>query len=72
MKALLTGDKGFVGSHIRVGLEHTHDIVGLDVRGSFTGWVDDMNSVMGRDIEAVVHCGAILSLIHISEPTRPY
>ena len=59
MKVLLTGDKGFVGSHIRVGLENSHDVVGLDVAGSFTEWINDMNSVLGRDIEAVVHCGAI-------------
>ena len=69
MKILLTGDQGFVGSHIRAelesvysvraGVEPAYEVVGLDVRGSFKDWADDMESVMGTDLEAVIHVGGI-------------
>lgn len=59
MRILLTGNKGFVGSHIEKALSKDHEIVGLDVRGSFTEWVDDMDAVMDTDIDTVIHAGAI-------------
>ena len=69
MKILLTGDKGFVGSHIRAGLESVYhvragvesiyNVVGLDVRGEFQEWIEDMNAAMDTDIDAVIHVGAI-------------
>ena len=69
MRILLTGDRGFVGSHIRAGLESVYhvragvesiyDVVGLDVRGGFQEWIEDMNATMDTDIDAVIHAGAV-------------
>ena len=57
MRILLTGNKGFVGSHIEATLEKEHEIVGLDRRGDFKQWCEDMYAVMDTDLQ--------LSLIHI-------
>ena len=58
MKILLTGNEGFVGSHIQQELDFEMDIVGLDVRAGFQEWYDDMIEVMASGIDAVVHVGA--------------
>ena len=60
MRILLTGDKGFVGSHLRKALTaESHDVVGLEAKPTFQEWYDDMNVVMGTALEAVVHVGGI-------------
>ena len=59
MRILLTGDKGFVGSHIRAEVESVYNVVGLEARGSFQEWIEDMNAAMDTDIDAVIHAGAI-------------
>lgn len=59
MRILLTGDKGFVGSHIRAEVESVYDVVGLEVRGGFQEWIEDMNAAMDTDIDVVIHAGAI-------------
>ena len=60
MKVLLTGNKGFVGSHIETALRaEGHEIVGLEVASTFREWQDVMQRVVTPDIEAVVHAGAI-------------
>ena len=69
----MTGDKGFVGSHIRAvlesdksrpGQEHVEDsrcftgeVVGLEVRERFRDWYDDLYEVMDTPIDVVVHAG---------------
>ncbi len=45
-RILMTGDKGFVGSHIRAALEGEHEVVGLEARERFRDWYDDMYDVM--------------------------
>ena len=59
MRILITGNEGFVGSHIQTALESEHEIVGLEAKGSFKEWYDEMNMVMDTPIDAVVHTGAI-------------
>ena len=60
MRILLTGNKGFVGSHIWTALKQDrHKIVGLDANPSFKIWHDEMNAIMDSEIEAVIHAGAI-------------
>lgn len=60
MKILLTGNKGFVGSHIQQSLEaEGHEIVGLEVHPTFKEWVKEMCRVVDLSIEAVIHAGAI-------------
>ena len=60
MKILLTGNKGFVGSHIENALAADgHEIVGLEVHPTFKEWVDEMKRVVTPDIDGVVHAGAI-------------
>lgn len=59
MKILVTGNEGFAGSHIQKALELEHEVVGLDVRGTFEQWCEDMYAIMNTDIDAVVHAGAI-------------
>lgn len=60
MKILLTGDKGFVGSHIREALAlEKHQVVGLEASQSFHQWCDDLPRMIPADINAVVHVGAI-------------
>ena len=59
MRIVLTGDKGFVGVHIRKELEVTHEVVGLEATEQFQDWYDNMNAVMDTDIDAVIHIGAI-------------
>ena len=71
-RILITGDKGFVGSHIRaalesdksrLGQEHVEDsrcftgeMVGLEVRERFRDWYDDLYEVMDTPIDAVKNC----------------
>ena len=60
MKILLTGNKGFAGSHIQSSLESDgHEIVGLEVASTFQGWQDVMQRVVTPEIEAVIHAGAM-------------
>ena len=60
MKILLTGNKGFVGSHIQASLENDgHEIVGLEVHPTFREWYDKMISVTDSSIDAIVHAGAM-------------
>ena len=59
MRILLTGNKGFVGSHIETVLKKEHEIVGLDRRGGFGQWCEDMYAVMDTGIDAIIHAGAI-------------
>ena len=59
MRILLTGDKGFVGVHIRKELEVTHEVVGLEATEQFQDWYDNMNTAMDSNIDAVIHVGAI-------------
>ena len=54
MKVLVTGHKGFIGSHVFDFLSDIFDVDGLDRPDDIENFVD------------------VLSLIHISEPTRPY
>ena len=60
MKILLTGNKGFVGSHVQTALEADgHEIVGLEVKRTFREWYDELYTVMDTPIDAVIHLGAI-------------
>ena len=60
MKILLTGNKGFVGSHIENALTADgHEVVGLEVHPTFREWHTEMKSVVTEDIDAVIHAGAI-------------
>ena len=60
MKILLTGNKGFVGSHIENALTADgHEVVGLEVHPTFREWYDEMRLVVTDDIEAVIHAGAM-------------
>ena len=60
MKVLITGNKGFVGTHIENALcEDDHEIVGLEVHPTFKEWVDEMERVVTPDIDAVIHAGAM-------------
>ena len=60
MRILITGDRGFVGSHICTALEADgHEIVGLEATPTFREWYDEMYEVMEQDIDAVIHIGAI-------------
>ena len=59
MKILLTGSKGFVGSHLYKVLEKEHDIVGLEAKLLFRNWYDEMCQVIDPSLDAVVHVGAI-------------
>lgn len=59
MKILLTGDRGFVGSHIREALVlEGHQIVGMEASQSFAEWHEDLHKVP-TDLDAVLHVGAI-------------
>ena len=60
MKVLLTGNKGFVGSHIENALAADgHEVVGLEVCPTFKEWCDEMQSVVTDDIDGIVHAGAM-------------
>lgn len=60
MRILLTGHKGFVGSHIWTALKQDrHKIVGLDANLSFKIRDDEMNAIMDSEIDAIIHAGAI-------------
>ena len=65
-RILITGDKGFIGSHIRAALEshqsrlgQEYEVVGLEAQGRFCDWYDEMYDVMDTSIDAIVHAGAI-------------
>ena len=60
MKVLVTGHKGFIGSHVFDFLSDIFDVDGLDRPDD----IGDFADVGCADYD--------LSLIHISEPTRPY
>lgn len=60
MRTLLTGNKGFVGSHVQRALEADgNEVVGLEASPTFREWYDEMNTVMDTPIDAVIHLGAI-------------
>ena len=59
MKILITGHKGFIGSYLWKMIEES----GVDVELDGIDFPDDIGDF---------NTGKILSLIHISEPTRPY
>ena len=60
MKILVTGNEGFVGSHIQASLEAAgHKIIGLEAKGSFREWYDEMRSILDRNIDAIIHVGGI-------------
>ena len=59
MRILVTGDKGFIGSNLRVALEADgHEVVGLEVKSTFKEWYDEIYTIMDTPIEAVAHLGA--------------
>ena len=78
MKILITGGSGRVGRHVVPELEKAgHEIKIFDLEepeNSKHEFIEgDLRNLEAmeeatRDVEAVIH----LSLIHISEPTRPY
>lgn len=53
MRVYVTGDRGFIGKHVRAHLEK----VGLDVSGC--DWPDDLRHAQELDVDAVVHLAAI-------------
>ena len=60
MRILVTGNKGFVGSHVAAALEADgNEIVGLEAFPTFCDWYDEMCTVMDSGIDAVIHIGAI-------------
>ena len=60
MKILLTGNKGFVGTHIQESLEQNgHEIIGLEAHPTFAEWYDEMHRVTDLPVDAVIHAGAI-------------
>ena len=60
MRILLTGNRGFVGSHVASALETDgHKIIGLEATPIFREWYDEMDAVMDTSIDAVIHLGAI-------------
>ena len=64
MRVLITGGAGFLGSHLcdRL-LAEGHEVIAMD--NLITGNPDNIAHLFG-------HERFLLSLIHISEPTRPY
>lgn len=60
MRILVTGNEGFVGSHIQASLESDgHTVVGLEVQPTFKEWIAEMHNVVDSGIDGVVHAGAI-------------
>ena len=65
MKILLTGDKGFVGRHIRAALAADgHTVIGIEAEPHFDEWIGKFHrskrySFMLRDIDQIIHAGAI-------------
>lgn len=65
MKILLTGDKGFVGRHIRRALSNEgHTVIGLEAEADFNEWLGKFkhskrSDLILGDIGAVIHAGAI-------------
>ena len=66
MKILVTGGAGYIGSHTVVTLlEQGHQVAIVDnLCNSKRAAVERVEQITGKE--------AALSLIHISEPTRPY
>lgn len=61
MKILLTGNAGFVGSHIQSALESDgYEIVGFEATPKYLQWMNDL-LLLGGPFDAVVHAGAISS-----------
>lgn len=60
MRILLTGHKGFVGSHVQRALEADgNEVVGLEATSTFQAWHDEMDVIMNTRIDATIHLGAI-------------
>ena len=68
MRVLITGAAGFLGSHLSDRfIAEGHTVVGMD--NLITGNMDNIAHLFGHErFSFIKH----LSLIHISEPTRPY
>ena len=60
MTILLTGNKGFVGSHVESAFEaDSHEVVGLEAAKTFQQWYNEMSVLMDTPIDAIVHIGAV-------------
>ena len=65
MKILLTGDRGFVGSHLRQALTaEGHTVLGMEADCSFSEWLGRFSKSKNWDyrlhkLDAVLHVGAI-------------
>jgi len=55
MKIFLTGDKGFIGSNLKIHLETHHEIVGADIKSN----KDILNCNLPDDVDIVIHLAGI-------------
>ena len=56
---LLTGNKGFIGSHLQEALQQQHQIITLDCGTDLATWRKSFSSLNPKNIDLVIHAGAI-------------
>ena len=62
MKVLLTGNKGYIGSHLQNSFAGDFDTDTLDESENFHTWVEKFHKKIDAKPNIIVHCGAIPDL----------
>lgn len=55
MNILLTGNDGFIGSHLFLSLKDEHNVIGFDIKNGY----DILNSELPKDIDLVIHLAGL-------------